>query len=148
MDRLVSFSLQELDLCCKECYLILLSECRWMDGSFLDLNGESIELEVEEYIREIYKMQKFFQQKHKKAEQEKEKIAGLKRKPKEEEDKQESATILICTSVVEQVKEFKVVFSSYRRVGSSKNEQLAIVMELHEAREIITSSLFLGGLSL
>uniref|UniRef100_A0A8C1ZXR8 Dynein axonemal heavy chain 12 n=1 Tax=Cyprinus carpio TaxID=7962 RepID=A0A8C1ZXR8_CYPCA len=74
---------------------------RWMDGSFLDLNGESIELEVEEYIREIYKMQKFFQQKHKKAEQEKEKIAGLKRKPKEEEDKQESATILICTSVVE-----------------------------------------------
>uniref|UniRef100_A0A9J8CG81 Dynein axonemal heavy chain 12 n=1 Tax=Cyprinus carpio carpio TaxID=630221 RepID=A0A9J8CG81_CYPCA len=47
---------------------------RWMDGSFLDLNGESIELEVEEYIREIYKMQKFFQQKHKKAEQEKEKI--------------------------------------------------------------------------
>ncbi|KTG42929.1 hypothetical protein cypCar_00000501 [Cyprinus carpio] len=80
---------------------------RWMDGSFLDLNGESIELEVEEYIREIYKMQKFFQQKHKKAEQEKEKIAGLKRKPKEEEDKQESATILICTSVVEQVKEFK-----------------------------------------
>lgn len=119
-----------------------------MDGSFLDLNGESIELEVEEYIREIYKMQKFFQQKHKKAEQEKEKIAGLKRKPKEEEDKQESATILICTSVVEQVKEFKVVFSSYRRVGSSKNEQLTIVMELHEAREIITSSLFLGGLSL
>lgn len=88
-----------------------------MDGSFLDLNGESIELEVEEYIREIYKMQKFFQQKHKKAEQEKEKIAGLKRKPKEEEDKQESATILICTSVVEQVKEFKVVFSSYRSKG-------------------------------
>ncbi|XP_052396332.1 dynein axonemal heavy chain 12 [Carassius gibelio] len=80
---------------------------RWMDGSFLDLNGESIELEVEEYIREIYKMQKFFQQKHKKAEQEKEKLAGLKRKPKGEEDKQESATILICTSVVEQVKEFK-----------------------------------------
>ncbi|XP_043080221.1 dynein axonemal heavy chain 12 [Puntigrus tetrazona] len=80
---------------------------RWMDGSFLDLNGESIELEVEEYLREIYKMQKFFQQKQKKAEQEKEKTAGLKRKPKEEEDKQESATVLICTSVVEQVKEFK-----------------------------------------
>ncbi|XP_016404673.1 dynein heavy chain 12, axonemal [Sinocyclocheilus rhinocerous] len=80
---------------------------RWMDGSFLDLNGESIELEVEEYFREIYKMQKFFQQKQKKAEQEKEKIAGLKRKPKEEEDKQESATFLICTNVVEQVKEFK-----------------------------------------
>ncbi|XP_051515044.1 dynein axonemal heavy chain 12-like [Myxocyprinus asiaticus] len=81
---------------------------RWMDGSFLDLNGESIELEVEEYLREIYKMLKFFQQKQKKAEQEREKIIGIKRKPKEEEEgKQENATILICSSVVEQVKEFK-----------------------------------------
>ncbi|ROL53285.1 Dynein heavy chain 7, axonemal [Anabarilius grahami] len=81
---------------------------RWMDGSFLDLNGESIELEIEEYIREIYKMLKFFTQKQKKAAQEKEKKAGQKRKPKEEEeDKQESATVLICSSVVEQVKEFK-----------------------------------------
>lgn len=86
-----------------------------MDGAFLDLNGESIELEVEEYIREIYKMLKFFVQKQKKAAQEKEKKAGQKRKPKEEEeDKQESATVLICSSVVEQVKEFKVMFSSYR----------------------------------
>ncbi|KAG1961895.1 dynein heavy chain 12, axonemal [Pimephales promelas] len=81
---------------------------KWMDGSFLDLNGETIELEVEEYIREIYKMLKFFLQKQKKAEQEKEKKAGQKKKPKEEEEvKQESATINICSSVVEQVKEFK-----------------------------------------
>ncbi|XP_077070519.1 dynein axonemal heavy chain 12 [Siphateles boraxobius] len=80
---------------------------KWMDGSFLDLNGESIELEVEEYIREIYKMLKFFLQRQKKAEQENEKKAGKKKKPKEEEDKKESATIHICSSVVEQVKEFK-----------------------------------------
>lgn len=84
-----------------------------MDGSFLDLNGESIELEVEDYVREMYKMLKFFQQKQKKAEQEKEKTTGLKKKAKEEqeEDKKESATILVCSSVVEQVKEFKVVFT-------------------------------------
>lgn len=85
-----------------------------MDGSFLDLNSESIELEVEEYIREIYKMLKFFLQKQKKAEQEKEKKAGQKKKPKEEEDKQGSATIHICSNVVEQVKEFKVMFPPYR----------------------------------
>uniref|UniRef100_A0A8C7ME80 Dynein axonemal heavy chain 12 n=1 Tax=Oncorhynchus kisutch TaxID=8019 RepID=A0A8C7ME80_ONCKI len=42
---------------------------RWMDGSFLDLNGESMEVEVDEFFREIYKMLKFFQQKQKKAEQ-------------------------------------------------------------------------------
>ncbi|XP_021325607.1 dynein axonemal heavy chain 12 isoform X2 [Danio rerio] len=82
---------------------------KWMDGSFLDLNGESIELEVEEYVREMYKMLKFFQQKQKKAELKKEKTAGLKKKTKEdqEDDKKESATILICSSVVKQVKEFK-----------------------------------------
>ncbi|XP_067302544.1 dynein axonemal heavy chain 12 [Pseudorasbora parva] len=81
---------------------------RWMDGSFLDLDGESIELEVEEYIREIYKMLKFFQQKQKKAEQEKEKKAGKKRQPKDEEEiKRENATIDICSTVIEQVKEFK-----------------------------------------
>ncbi|XP_065142099.1 dynein axonemal heavy chain 12-like [Paramisgurnus dabryanus] len=81
---------------------------RWMDGSFLDLNGDSIEQEVEEYLREIYKMLKFFQQKQKKAEQERERIAGVKKRPKEqEEEKQEDATILICSSVLDQVKEFK-----------------------------------------
>ncbi|CDQ84031.1 unnamed protein product [Oncorhynchus mykiss] len=45
------------------------TEKRWMDGSFLDLNGESMEVEVDEFFREIYKMLKFFQQKQKKAEQ-------------------------------------------------------------------------------
>ncbi|KAI7794029.1 dynein axonemal heavy chain 12 [Triplophysa rosa] len=81
---------------------------RWMHGSFLDLNGDSIEQEVEEFLREIYKMLKSFQQKQKKAEQEREKIEGVKRRSKEEEEeKQENATILICSSVLDQVKEFK-----------------------------------------
>uniref|UniRef100_A0A674AYT7 Dynein axonemal heavy chain 12 n=1 Tax=Salmo trutta TaxID=8032 RepID=A0A674AYT7_SALTR len=49
--------------CCHHLYVM------WMDGSFLDLNGESMEVEVDEFFREIYKMLKFFQQKQKKAEQ-------------------------------------------------------------------------------
>lgn len=82
-----------------------------MHGSFLDLNGDSIEQEVEEFLREIYKMLKSFQQKQKKAEQEREKIHGVKRRSKEEEEeKQENATILICSGVLDQVKEFKVGF--------------------------------------
>ncbi|XP_055788183.1 dynein axonemal heavy chain 12 isoform X2 [Salvelinus fontinalis] len=79
---------------------------RWMDGSFLDLNGESMEVEVDEFFREIYKMLKFFQQKQKKAEQ----MAGggVKRRPGEEDPgKQERPTALICSTVMEQVKDFK-----------------------------------------
>lgn len=80
-----------------------------MHGSFLDLNGDSIEQEVEEFLREIYKMLKFFQQKQKKAEQDREKIEGVKRRSKQEEEvKQENATILICSNVLDNVKEFKV----------------------------------------
>ncbi|XP_029579694.1 dynein heavy chain 12, axonemal isoform X2 [Salmo trutta] len=82
------------------------TEKRWMDGSFLDLNGESMEVEVDEFFREIYKMLKFFQQKQKKAEQ----MAGggVKRRPGEEDPgKQERPTALICSTVMEQVKDFK-----------------------------------------
>uniref|UniRef100_H3B7G7 Dynein axonemal heavy chain 12 n=1 Tax=Latimeria chalumnae TaxID=7897 RepID=H3B7G7_LATCH len=42
------------------------TEKRWMDGAFLELNGESMETEVDEFFREVYKMLKFFQQKQKK----------------------------------------------------------------------------------
>lgn len=83
---------------------------RWMDGSFLDLNGESMEVEVEEFFREIYKSLKFFQQKQKKAEQERKNVAAVKRQPGEEEDedKQGSAAAVVCFRVIEQLKEFKV----------------------------------------
>ncbi|XP_062316503.1 dynein axonemal heavy chain 12 [Osmerus eperlanus] len=85
------------------------TEKRWIDGSFLDLNGESMEVEVDEFFREIFKMLKFFQQKQKKAEQEKDKMAGVaKKKPAEEAaGKQESPTALICSRVMEQVKDFR-----------------------------------------
>uniref|UniRef100_A0A4W4EIL8 Dynein heavy chain linker domain-containing protein n=1 Tax=Electrophorus electricus TaxID=8005 RepID=A0A4W4EIL8_ELEEL len=83
------------------------TERRWMDGSFLDLNGESMEVEVDEFYREIYKMLKLFQQKEKKMDQEK--TAAVKRRSGEgSEDKQESPTALICSSIMEQIKDFKV----------------------------------------
>ena len=42
------------------------AEKKWMDGSFLDLDAEVIEAEVDEYWREIYKIQKQFNNKLKK----------------------------------------------------------------------------------
>nr|XP_008166211.1 dynein axonemal heavy chain 12 isoform X1 [Chrysemys picta bellii] len=84
------------------------TEKRWMDGAFLDLNGESMETEVDEFFREIYKMLKVFQQKQKKAELEKK---TLHRRAiveeKLEEEKKDNPTITMCSSVMEQIKDFK-----------------------------------------
>lgn len=83
-----------------------------MDGSFQDLDGESMEVKVDEFFREIFKMLKLFQQKQNKAEQEMEKIAGGTGQCPNEDDprKQESPTILLCSTVMEQIKEFKVPY--------------------------------------
>ncbi|KAG7228180.1 hypothetical protein INR49_013343 [Caranx melampygus] len=81
------------------------TESRWMDGSFQDLDGESMEVKVDEIYRESFKMLKFFQQKQNKAEQEMEKIAGKPRK--DDPRKQENPTILLCSTVMEHIKEFK-----------------------------------------
>lgn len=68
-----------------------------------------MEVEVDEFFREIYKMQKFFQQKQKKADQEREKTTPKKKREKgEQDDKQENSTVFICSRVLEQVKDFKV----------------------------------------
>ncbi|XP_061590831.1 dynein axonemal heavy chain 12 [Cololabis saira] len=85
-------------------------EERWMHGSFLKLDGESMEVQVDESYREIFKMLKFFQRKQNKAKQEREMISGMSRHKsgKEEEPTvQESPTVLLCSSVVEQIKKFK-----------------------------------------
>lgn len=37
-----------------------ISEKKWMDGAFLDLNSEQVEAEVEEYFRELFKIKKTF----------------------------------------------------------------------------------------
>uniref|UniRef100_A0A3Q1B603 Dynein axonemal heavy chain 12 n=1 Tax=Amphiprion ocellaris TaxID=80972 RepID=A0A3Q1B603_AMPOC len=84
------------------------TENGWMNGSFQDLNGETMEVKVDEFFREGFKMLKFFQQKQNKAAQEMEKISGTKRKPSEDDPKkQESPTITLCSTIMEQIKEFK-----------------------------------------
>ena len=40
------------------------AEKKWIDGSFTDLNAEFIESEVDDYWRELYKIQKIFNQKY------------------------------------------------------------------------------------
>lgn len=81
-----------------------------MDGSFQDLDGESIEGKVDEFFREIFKVLKLFQQKQNKAEQEMEKTADTTRQCPglDDQKKQESPTVLLCSTVMEQIKEFKV----------------------------------------
>uniref|UniRef100_A0A3Q3KD74 Dynein heavy chain linker domain-containing protein n=1 Tax=Monopterus albus TaxID=43700 RepID=A0A3Q3KD74_MONAL len=88
------------------------TENRWMDGSFEGLDGESIDTKVDEFFREIFKMLKFFQQKQIKAEQEMENIHGKSRKQPSEDDarKPENLTIHLCSTVMEQIKEFKVFY--------------------------------------
>ncbi|XP_037760095.1 dynein axonemal heavy chain 12 isoform X2 [Chelonia mydas] len=85
------------------------TEKRWMDGAFLDLNGESMETEVDEFFREIYKMLKLFQQKQKKAELEKKKTLHRRAivEEKLEEEKKENRTIIMCSSIMGQIKDFK-----------------------------------------
>ncbi|XP_061474275.1 dynein axonemal heavy chain 12 [Rhineura floridana] len=84
-------------------------EKRWMDGAFLDLNGESMEAEVDEFFREIYKTLRFFQQKLKKAEIERKKSLQRRAVVEErvEEEKKDSPTISMCSAVMEQIKDFK-----------------------------------------
>ncbi|RVE70747.1 hypothetical protein OJAV_G00066880 [Oryzias javanicus] len=85
------------------------AESRWMDGSFFDLNGETMETQVDEFYREIYKMLKFFQQKQIKAAQEMAKTCGKAEGQPDEKSpsKKESPTVNLCSIVIEQIKKFK-----------------------------------------
>lgn len=70
-----------------------------------------MEVKVDEFFREIFKMLKLFQQKQNKAEQEMEKIAGkTKKRTEDDPSKRESPTVLLCSTVMEQIKEFKVLY--------------------------------------
>nr|XP_044991758.1 dynein axonemal heavy chain 12 [Jaculus jaculus] len=84
------------------------TEKRWMDGGFLDLNGESMEADVDEFSREVFKTLRFFQTKQKKELQEKRKArrqSTVEERP--EEEVRENPTIAMCTTVMEQIKVFK-----------------------------------------
>uniref|UniRef100_A0A8C3YTD1 Dynein axonemal heavy chain 12 n=1 Tax=Catagonus wagneri TaxID=51154 RepID=A0A8C3YTD1_9CETA len=75
------------------------TEKRWIDGGFLDLNGESMEADVDEFSREIFKTLKFFQTKQKKELQERRKAVkrgSLGEEEKLEEEPKENPTITMC----------------------------------------------------
>lgn len=115
-----------------------------MDGSFQDLDGESMEAKVDEFFRDIFKMLKFFQQKQSKAEQEIEKIAGKARqRPGEDEPKkQENPIILLCSTVMEQIKEFKVFYVTLFQRGSlmkSCNTMFCVLMLNHYVKRALVN---------
>ncbi|KAM9343831.1 dynein axonemal heavy chain 12-like [Pholidichthys leucotaenia] len=83
------------------------TEYRWMDGSFQDLDGEHMEAKVDEFFQEIFKMLKFFQQKEIKAAQEMGRIPQKKRQYEDDPTEQESPTVTLCSTVMEQIKKFK-----------------------------------------
>ncbi|OWK63542.1 Dynein heavy chain 7, axonemal [Lonchura striata] len=76
------------------------TERRWMDGTFLELDGESMEAEIDEFYREMYKLLRLFQQKQKKA-------AMEKKKPVRHKAVTGNPTLTMCSSVLDQIKEFK-----------------------------------------
>ncbi|KAM9856226.1 dynein axonemal heavy chain 12 [Aulostomus maculatus] len=83
------------------------TESRWMDGSFQDLNSESMDVKVDEFFREISKMQKLLQQKQSKVEYEMETFAGRTSLQHGEESKQESPTTILCSTIMDQINMFK-----------------------------------------
>ncbi|NXY12857.1 DYH7 protein, partial [Atrichornis clamosus] len=79
------------------------TEKRWMDGTFLELNGESMEAELDEFYREFYKLSRFFQQKQRKGPHDRRKAM----RQKTEGGIRSNPTLTMCSSVLEQVKDFK-----------------------------------------
>jgi hypothetical protein len=81
-----------------------------MDGGFLDLNGESMEADIDDFSREVFRTLKFFHAKQKKELQERRKAARKRSlmEEKPEEEPKENPTITMCTTVMEQIKSFKV----------------------------------------
>nr|XP_019953955.1 PREDICTED: dynein heavy chain 12, axonemal-like [Paralichthys olivaceus] len=84
------------------------AEKRWMDGTFTELDGQSIGAQLDEFNREIYKMLKKFQKKQRELRPEAEKKGGkVDRKPTDPRKQEESPTELFCSSALEQIQQFK-----------------------------------------
>ncbi|XP_025934664.1 dynein heavy chain 12, axonemal [Apteryx rowi] len=85
------------------------TEKRWMDGDFLELNAESMEAKIDDFFREVCRMSKLFQQKQKKVQQERKKTSQLGNavEEKTEEEKKANPILTMCSSVLEQIKDFK-----------------------------------------
>ncbi|NXF75625.1 DYH7 protein, partial [Sclerurus mexicanus] len=82
------------------------TEKRWMDGTFLELNGESMEAELDEFYRELYKVSRLFQQK-KKMPQDRKKTPQPKEEVKTVKPVKANPTLAMCSSVLGQIQGFK-----------------------------------------
>ena len=123
-----------------------------MDGAFLDLESESIEAEVDEYWRELYKIQKVFNNKVKKMQAEKEERdrerkkrrraqameeAGEDGEPKKEAKEEEDeklhvpAALSVTNGVQEQIKEYRVSGAQIWNYRGMKITQTYIGLELY-----------------
>jgi len=84
------------------------AEKKWMDGEFLKLESEAITSEADEFWREIFKANKAFLLKRKKAEE----AEGNKRRRKklgdEEAAPKKDAILDVCETIMNDVKKFKV----------------------------------------
>ncbi|XP_010136445.1 PREDICTED: dynein heavy chain 12, axonemal-like, partial [Buceros rhinoceros silvestris] len=83
------------------------TEKRWMDGTLLELNSESIEAETDEFYREMYKVSRLFQQKQKKIQEEQKKALQHETAEEKAEETEANPTLTMCSSVLEQIKDFK-----------------------------------------
>ena len=93
---------------------------RWMDGSFVDLEAETIEGEVDEYWRELYKIQKLFNNKMKRLQAEREERERDRKKRKKYTEGEEGggdkpepevtppAALGVCNVVQDNMRDFKV----------------------------------------
>ncbi|XP_069101059.1 dynein axonemal heavy chain 12-like isoform X1 [Argopecten irradians] len=99
------------------------AEKKWMDGSFLDLDSEAVDAEVDEYNRELYKIQKVFNTRMKKLQIEvddrnrdrKKRRRGAEESGEEikPEDQDEvlhpPQAVSVCTNVMDSMRDFKEV---------------------------------------
>lgn len=99
-----------------------------MDGAFLDLDAEQVDGEVDDFSREIYKIQKVFNTKLKKMQMEVDEINREKKKkrrmtedddgeinPEDQDIKlQVPQGFNICSTVMDNTKDFKVCESEYK----------------------------------
>lgn len=79
-----------------------------MDGTLLELDSESIEAETDEFYREMYKVSRLFQQKQKKIQEERKKALQHETAEEKAEETEANPTLTMCSSVLEQIKDFKV----------------------------------------
>lgn len=112
--------IQNLYMTCLKLELFFVT--RWMDGAFMDLDAEQVEAEVDEYTRDIYKVQKVFNSRLKKIQLEVDdrNRERKKRRRHAEENGQEVAPedqdevlvppqgMEICTKVQDSMRDFKV----------------------------------------